>query len=226
MFVSVVSHIKMDYDNIINILCSQLKSNFYFLSEEEINNLKKALPHVFKRIEVCFHHINNKYYSNEYGITFNPFHSGQYLIFLYFLSNTVYKMFNDEVLASKIYYLNKIMNGIDLYYQVEMPDIFFMEHPVGTVIGRAMMKNNLVVYQNCTIGGSYIGTELFYPSIDENVILYSYSCILGKSKIGKNTIISSHCYIINEDIPPNSIVFGNSRNLIIKKNNSQTKFFK
>jgi serine O-acetyltransferase len=208
------------------ILFNQIKSNFYFLSGNERRTLTEAIPIAMKRVENCFKHINNKYYYDGERITFNPFHSGQYLIFLYYLSNSVYKVYGDEILASKLYFLNKIMNSIDLYYQVEMPDVFFMEHPVGTVIGRANMKNNLIVYQNCTIGGSYIDNEIYYPEIGTNVTLFSYSCILGKSVIGENTIVSSHCYIKNEIIPNNSIVFGSSPNIIIKNNVKNLNFFK
>jgi len=40
--------------------------------------------------------------------------------------------------------------------------------------------------------------------------------VLGDSHIGNNVVISAETYIINENIPDNSIVFGKSPNLIIK----------
>lgn len=45
----------------------------------------------------------------------------------------------------------------------------------------------------------------------------SNSKILGKSKIGDNVIVSANTYIKDEDIPDNSLVFGQSPNLVIKK---------
>lgn len=228
MFDSMVNCMEsnVNLDDLEKILFNQLRSNFYFLLDSEMCTLSEAIPIAMKRVEKCFKSINNKYYYNEEKVVFNPFHSGQYLIFLYYLSNSIYKLFGDEALASKLYFLNKIMNSIDLYYQVEMPDVFFTEHPVGTVIGRAKINNNFAVYQNCTIGGSYIDNKIYYPEIAMNVTLFSYSCVLGKSIIGENTIVSSHCYIKNEIIPSNSIVFGSSPNIIIKKNNKNINFFK
>jgi serine O-acetyltransferase len=41
----------------------------------------------------------------------------------------------NTTLADRIYYLNKALNGLDLFYEVEMPDVFYLDHPVGTVIG-------------------------------------------------------------------------------------------
>lgn len=42
------------------------------------------------RTEKCFKKNNNKYYKSNNGNTlFSPFHSGQYSIFLYILSNTI-----------------------------------------------------------------------------------------------------------------------------------------
>lgn len=60
-----------------------------------------------QRIEKCFAPNPNKYYSRDGETYFNPFHSGQYSIYLYFLSNEVWKAGN-SLLADKIYYLSDI----------------------------------------------------------------------------------------------------------------------
>ena len=56
------------------------------------------------------------------------------------------------------------------------------------------------------------------------------STILGESKIGNNVILSSGSLVKDARIPDNSIVFGQSPNLIIKQKssdeiNSLTKHF-
>ena len=76
------------------------------------------------RLENNFSKNSNKYYSCDNEIYFNPFHSGQYCIYLYYLSNEIWKAGN-SILADKIYYLNKIMNGLDIFYEVELPDFFY-----------------------------------------------------------------------------------------------------
>lgn len=65
-----------------------------------------------------------------------------------------------------------------------------------------------------------VGGVLSYPVIGNNVVLYANSTILGNTKIGNNVIISANSYIINEIIPDNSIVFGTSPNLVIKRKSS------
>ena len=51
--------------------------------------------------------------------------------------------------------------------------------------------------------------------------MYSNSSILGDAVIGNNVIISAGTIIVGENIPDNSIVFGRSPNLIIKKRNEK-----
>ena len=207
----------------IQLLVEKQISSFFELGSDDTKRISSSIEQAYKRSCACFQKINNKYYSS-----FNSLHSGQWCSFLYFLSNEIFKNHGSNETSDKIYYLNKTMNSIDLYYQVELPEVFFWEHPVGTVLGKGSYSNNFVVYQNCTIGSSWDhnGT-LHYPKLGENVTMFSYSCILGKCNIGKNTIISSHAYIINTDIPDNSIVFGQGKDLIIKRNNKPSiEFFK
>ena len=40
-------------------------------------------------------------------------------------------------MSDKLYALNKAMASVDLFYQVELPDIFTFDHPLGSVMGRA-----------------------------------------------------------------------------------------
>lgn len=103
---------------------------------------------------------------------------------------------------------------MDLYYEVIMPDIFFFDHPMGSVIGRGKFGNYFSFVQGCTVGNN----NGIYPEFDDKVIMLSDSKVIGKCKIGKNVIIAANTYIKDTDIPDNSIVFGCSPNLTIKTN--------
>ncbi len=48
--------------------------------------------------------------------------------------------------------------------------------------------------------------------------MFSNSKVLGESVIGNNVIIAANAYVINQNIPDNSIVFGQSPHNIIKEN--------
>ena len=153
---------------------------------------------------------NNKYLTNE----LNPFNSVINCNYLYWLSHELYRL-RSEV-ADKVYYLNKLLNAVDLFYAIDLPKTWSCEHPLGSVMGRAVYGNRFFFYQGCTVGGNYNNGVLEYPIIGEDVIMYSNSKIIGKSIIGNHVKIAANAYIKNEIIPDNSIVFGQSPNLIIK----------
>jgi len=167
-----------------------------------------------KRVETCFQWTKNKYYHKaDLGKTyFSPYHSGQYSIFLYYLANTIHREGGDENLATKIYYLNKILHSVDWYYAIELPKYFGLEHPMASVLGRAKYSDGFFFYQGCTVGGN----KGKYPQMGKNVILYSNVTVLGDAKIGSNVLISTGTTIKDEVIPDNCLVFGSSPNLIIK----------
>ena len=89
---------------------------------------------------------------------------------------------------------------------------FFLEHPLGTVLGRAQYGNNFFAMQGCTVGGN----KGKYPVIGNNVKMFSNSKILGSSIIGENVWIGANCYIKDTNIADNMIVFGQYPNLIYK----------
>lgn len=210
----------MEYDmileygvsDIIKLTIKQIENNFFELNIEEKKIVDEAIKKALKKCSFCFSKCTNKYYKKNERTYFNILHSGQNTVYLYYLSNILHKEYKNNKIATYVYYLNKIMNGVDIFYEVNLPEVIFFEHPLGTVLGRAKYIGDLVIYQNCTIGGN----KNKYPCIGKNVTLYSYACILGDSKIGNNCIIASHAYIKDTDIPSNSIVFGCSPNLIIK----------
>ena len=157
---------------------------------------------------------------------FSPYHSGQYSIFLYYLANTIWKETGNRELCSTIYYLNKCLNAVDWFYEIELPDIFDVEHPVGTVMGRGQYSNRFIFYQGCTVGGSINGGITYYPKMGEYLTMYANSTILGDCIIGANCVLAARALVKNQDVPPNSIVYGESPNLIIKeKNESEMRMF-
>lgn len=187
-------------------------SSFFFLSEEEKGIINMKMGEAISRCEYCFSYTANKYYSCDGETFFNPYQSAQYTIFLYFFSNTVFRETNSRLLADKLYYLNKIMNACDIFYEVELPRFFMLDHPVGSVIGRAHYSAGFSFGQNCTVGNN----KGIYPILGENVRMCANSSIIGNCRIGNNVTIGTNSGVKDENIPDNSIVFGHSPNIIIK----------
>jgi len=198
-------------NNLISNLFKRLNS-YFFLDDKEKAILKAHHNKILYRLELCFSKIDNKYYKKNENLWFSYLHSGQYLSYLYLFSNELYITHND--LSSKLYYLNKILHGVDILGAVELPESFFFEHPLGLVLGRAKYGNGFFAMQGCTVGGN----KGKYPTMGINVKMYSNSKVLGSSIIGDNVIIAANTYIKDENIASNSLIFGQSPNLIIKKN--------
>ena len=196
--------------NIPTILIHQLES-FFPIGEEEKACIDEQLERVLLKLEFCFEQNPNKYYHRDGKAYFNPFHSGQYTVFLYFFSRLVF-LSGNSILADKIYYLNKIMNSCDLFYEVELPDYFSLDHPHGTVMGRAKYSNGLSFAQYSTVGNN----KGIYPVIGKNCRMCMNSAIIGDCHIGDNVTIGAGTLVKDTDIPSNSLVFGQSPNLIIK----------
>mgnify|MGYP000449756887 CR=1 FL=1 len=202
-----------NYSNsyLIDLLHKQL--SMFLITDDEVKQIENTLVETLERTNYCFSKSKNKYYSYGGKTFFNPFHSGQWCIFLYFLSNSIYRKdsFN-RAICDKIYYLNRMLNSVDLFYEVNMPSIFMLDHPLGTVIGRGTFGDYFSFSQGCTVGNN----KGVFPVFEENVNMLSNSKVLGNSRIGKNVIISANTYIKDQDVESNVIVFGSSPNLIFK----------
>jgi serine O-acetyltransferase len=203
---------------LIRLLTHQLK-NLFLCDIQELKVLREAVNDALVKTEFCLTANTYKFnWNSEKKLQFNPYHSNQYVIFLYILSHLLWKKYGNSLVADKVYYLNKVLNSCDLFYQIELPNIFFFQHPLSTVIGRASFSNYLVTLQNCTIGSSTGWNDQgIYPTFGEFVYLFANSSVIGSSKIGNNVFISANTSVINEDIPDNTVVFGQSPNLILKQ---------
>lgn len=203
-------HIK---NNPKSLLIHQLK-NFYIgdISEEDISLIDKYFYGVIKKLDFCFLHINNKYYIDDGETFFNPLHVAQWTMFLYTLAHELSKEKHVDI-CDKIYGISKCYSSADIFYEVDMPDIWFFDHPQGSVMGRAKYGNYFSFSQGCTVGNN----KGIYPCIDNHVSMMSGSKILGNCHIGDHVILSANSYVLDQDIEPYSIVFGMSPNIVIKK---------
>lgn len=196
---------------IIKLLAKQI-DNLFGITEDEKLLIEINIEGVVKKLEYCFERTSNKYYHRNKDTYFNPFHSGQYTIFLYFMSREIFYEARNSILADKIYYLNKVLNGCDLFYEIDLPHYFFIDHPVGSVMGRAKYGEGFSFIQGCTVGNN----KGYYPTIGKNVRMCANSYIIGNCRIGDNVIIGADSGVKDCDVPDNTIVFGHYPNNIFK----------
>jgi len=143
---------------------------------------------------------------------FNHFNSLQYATFLYLLGNEQWRTCSADALADRLFCLNRALNAIDLFYAVEMPEVFFLSHALSTVLGNAQYGNRLVVFQNVTIGR--VGDDR--PIVGDNVVLYSGAVVTGKAIIGHNSVVAAATVVHGVHVPDNSVALMRGGELVFK----------
>ncbi len=151
---------------------------------------------------------------------FSPLFSCTWAVFLHRLSKLCANDGATEE-ADMLYYLNKIMNSVDWYHGIELPVHFCAEHPLGSVLGRAKYGDFFYIYQGVTVGGVIKNGDTIYPRLGNRILMYANSSIIGDCSIGNNVIVTANTHIVNCDIPDNSMVFGSSKNIVIKKRSAE-----
>ncbi len=191
-----------DLSKYVSIQCN----NFFPFSNIHYKTLISPIKNIIDKIEFSFSHVKLSYYNIGENSFFNHLNSDHYCVFLYYLSREFYTQNNDETTASKLFLLNKSLHGIDAFYGIELPDIFIVVHPLGTVLGRAKYHNKMVFYQGTTVGATHEGV---YPIFKGNNILYSNSSIIGKCIIEKNVIVAANATLLNLKVPESKTILGN-----------------
>ena len=189
-----------------------------FFPDDEVISATVLAPFVgqaLERIESCFEGIAWPRYMADGEVSFSPQNSDQYATFLYFLGNSAFRQGVGPDLPTKAYLLNKALHGVEIFYEVALPEKFLLVHPIGTVLGRATYGNYFTAYQGCAIGSNLTGE---YPIFGEGVAMFAGSRTIGQCRIGGNTMISTGTTVLNIDVPENSVAVTENGTLAIKPN--------
>lgn len=105
--------------------------------------------------------------------------------------------------------------GIDIHPGAEIGDSFFIDHGTGVVIGEtAIIGKNVRIYQGVTLGaksfpldenGKPVKGIPRHPVIEDDVIIYANSTILGRINIGKGAVIGGNIWVSN-DVPAGAMI--------------------
>ncbi len=95
--------------------------------------------------------------------------------------------------------------GIDIHPGAEIDEFFAIDHGTGIVIGETcIIGKNVKIYQGVTLGaksfpldenGNPIKGIPRHPIVEDNVVIYSGATILGRVRIGKNSMIVGNVWI-------------------------------
>ncbi|MCF7818602.1 MAG: hypothetical protein K9M54_12050 [Kiritimatiellales bacterium] len=108
------------------------------------------------------------------------------------------------------------LTGIDIHPGATIGKGFFIDHGTGVVIGETShIGNNVKLYQGVTLGaksfpldehGRPIKHIQRHPTVEDNVIVYANSTILGgDTVIGKGTVVAGNVFLM-QSTPPGSLV--------------------
>jgi serine O-acetyltransferase len=171
-----------------------------------LGDLPKLVELALGRIEHCFSRVRLKGFFSDGEARFSHWHSDQYAIFLYYLANSAFREKPGHPIADKAYALNKALHALDAFYEVELPDVFAVQHPVGTVLGRATYSDYFICYHNCTVGANL---DDDYPAFGRGVVMYGGSRVIGKTVVGDNSFVSTGAIVVDGGkYGPDSVLHG------------------
>lgn len=162
------------------------------------------------------------------------------IIFSYpgILAITVYRMAH-ELLKLQIPVIPRIMTehahshtGIDIHPGARIGESFFIDHGTGVVIGETTEIGNRVrIYQGVTLGALSLPRDAGdryrnikrHPTIEDDVIIYSNTTILGgETCIGARSIIGGNVWL-TESVPPDTKVLMKRPELVYFGNDNKKK---
>lgn len=149
---------------------------------------------------------------------------GFFAIFCYRIANSL-ALLSVPLLPRMITEYSHKVTGIDIHPLASIGCPFSIDHGTGIVIGETThIGNNVKLYQGVTLGALSVeknkASKKRHPTIEDNVILYAGSTILGgETVIGRNSIIGGNVWL-TESIPPFSMVYHKSEVIV----RSQNKF--
>lgn len=147
---------------------------------------------------------------------------GFFTIAIYRFSHQIWEQ-DLKLLARTISEYAHIKTSIEIHPGAQIGIDFAIDHGTGIVIGEtAVIGDNVQIYQGVTLGALSVKKEEAFvkrhPTIEDNVIIYANSTILGgKTIVGRDSIIGGNVWLTHS-IPSNSVVY-HKNEIKIKDNN-------
>lgn len=150
-----------------------------------------------------------KYLNPSYSVLFS-YRVGFYL---FHSKNKLFKL-----LASRRRMKLIFKKNCDISFLSSIGNGLRLAHPIGVVIGADVeIGRNVSIFQNVTLGSDGKSKkEKSYPIIGDNVIIHADLIVVGKVRIGENSVIGAKT-LVNIDVPPNSLAGGIPYKILNKK---------
>ncbi len=161
----------------------------YGYIKEDFLNVKRNDPALHSTFELFFNY------------------PGLWSIFFYRHSHWLYSK-GLRFLPRLISGLGQFLTTIDIHPAAQIGRRVFIDHGVGVVIGETtVIHDDVVIYQQVTLGGVSLTKGKRHPTIEDNVVLGAGSKILGNITIGKDSKVGANSVVV-KDVPADSTAIG------------------
>lgn len=114
-------------------------------------------------------------------------------------------------------HLTRFLTGIEIHPAAAIGRRFFIDHGMGVVIGETtIIGDDVLMYQEVTLGGTGKETGKRHPTIDNCVVLGAGAKVLGNITIGENVRVGAGSVVI-DDVPPHSTVVGIPARIVVQQ---------
>jgi len=142
---------------------------------------------------------------NTFELLFN--YPGLWAMFFYRISNALYKK-GLRFIPRFISAIGQFLTTVDIHPAATIGCRVFIDHAVGVVIGEtAIIGDDVVIYQQVTLGGVSTSHGKRHPTIGNNVVVGAGAKVLGNITIGDGAKIGANSVVV-KDVPESATAVG------------------
>lgn len=173
---------------IIMLIIFLLIAVIFFGVRNEVETVKRKDPAIKSSIEVIL-------YSSFWAMISHKIAHRFYKMHLFFIARLISQ-------------ISRWFTGIEIHPGATIGHGVFIDHGMGVVIGETCeIGDNVLIYQNVTLGGTGKDIGKRHPTIESNVMVGTGAKILGPITIGHDSKIGAGSVVLH-NIPPYSTVVG------------------
>lgn len=196
-------------DHLEAIFCGNSKNQLHFL-----NSLKKVKETLLRDAEFI---LESDPAAKDIAEVIHIY-PGFFAIFCYRIAHVINGM-SIPLVPRMITEYAHMKTGIDIHPGATIGNPVSIDHGTGIVIGETTwIGNHVKIYQGVTLGALSVDKSKAmikrHPTIEDNVILYAGSTILGgETIVGRNSIIGGNVWL-TESVGPYSVVYHKSETIV------------
>jgi len=207
--------IEKELQSIVKDICSYCPCNTDFVTSQFIESLPEIREKLIEDAKAILQTDPSAYSMEEVFIAYPGFAA----ILAYRIAHKLYTL-KLSIVPRIITEWAHSKTGIDINPGAQIDTPCIIDHGTGIVIGETtVIGKNVRIYQGVTLGALAVDkatTGKRHPTIEDNVILYANSTILGgETVIGHDSIIGGNCFI-TQSVPPQSLA-RHEANITVRK---------